>query len=142
MLSASPLVADAQQQANTIALSCDGTITDESIPTPLESTPKPIEGMGVVVNFNERTVTFMDYITSIDSTDAAAILFGREQVGPMAQVARKNGFETQIFGRIDRVSGYMDATATTAKIDHTYAPGAVTIVDHYQLRCTATKPAF
>jgi hypothetical protein len=37
--------------------------------------------MGVVVNFDERTVSFLGYVARINEVDAANVSFGGKQIG-------------------------------------------------------------
>jgi hypothetical protein len=48
--------------------------------------------MGLVVNLDERTVSFMGWVAPINLLDAASIQFGGGEIGPGAQIAAKAGY--------------------------------------------------
>jgi hypothetical protein len=76
-----------------ITLSCDGTFTNV--------TPEPMEKMGVVVNLDERTVSFAGYVARFKEADPGSIAFFGTQDD-----------EIGIMGVIDRITGHMDAMIT------------------------------
>ena len=128
-----------------ITLSCNGTRTDTSSTSlPIDREPKPVEKMGVVANFNERTVSFMGFVAPISSDDAASVNFDGEQLGPVAQIASKAGYATRIDGYLDRVTGHMIADISTYPIEK--SSDSATILggtkDHYDALCKATNRAF
>ena len=55
-----------------ITMSCDGTLTSRVD----NVKPEPMKKMGVVVNLDERTVSFLGYVAHIKDVDAANITFG------------------------------------------------------------------
>jgi hypothetical protein len=139
----------AQQQAaaendpKIVTLSCDGTITDtSSTPIPTDRDPKPIEKMGVVVNLNERTVSFIGFIAPISTVDAAAINFNGELIGPVAQIGNKEGYTTRIDGILDRVTGHMAADTMTYTTKKLSDPNSIVIRGHYDVLCKATNRVF
>jgi hypothetical protein len=119
-----------------ITLSCDGTVTDTRSPTDRQP-PKPIEKMGVVVNLNERTVTFQGFVAPIASVDAARINFNGKQI-------EKTGYYTQrIDGTLDRVTGHMIADAMTLPTTDTRDRDHFDDTqDHYDVLCKATNRVF
>jgi len=126
-----------------ITLSCNGTITDKTTNTPLpaDHQPKPVE-MGVVVNLDEQTVSFEGYVVPINSVDAAIITFGGEQVGPIAQLARSQGYRQVIRGSLDRVTGHMDANTNQYPTKQPYDPNTIVVSDQFDVVCKAAKPVF
>jgi hypothetical protein len=125
-----------------ITLSCDGKITDTS-GLSVGHDLKPVEKMGIVANLNERTVSFMGFIASISTVDAAAINFNGEQLGPAGQIASEVGLKMRIDGILDRVTGHMVADVWTYKKgadDPASLLGDVT--NHYDVLCKATNRVF
>jgi hypothetical protein len=121
-----------------VTLSCDGTlttttITNSKVDPPLTPSPQQMQKVGVVVNLDERTVSFLD-VARINDVDAANVDFGSTQTG------RYEGFNIGIRGTIDRVTGYMDATATTT--GSKALPGYNAVESHYEMLCKATNRVF
>jgi hypothetical protein len=83
------------------ALSCDGTVDVTGW-----SKPQPTERMGVVVNLEDKTVSFKGWAARINYVDAAHIQFGGKQLGQQIE-----GVDITITGYIDRVTGHMTASA-------------------------------
>jgi hypothetical protein len=122
-------------ETKVIAMSCDGTLTDTSHGDP-HGKQEPMQKMGVVVNLNERTVSFLGYVARINDVNAANIKFGGPQIG-----GHHEGFDISIMGSVDRVTGHMDATTTT--LDPTKKPSdpnAVTF--RYDVLCKMTTSLF
>jgi hypothetical protein len=124
-----------------ITLSCDGSVTDKSSPPtlPTDRDPKPIEKMGVVVNLNERTVSFQGWVVPISIADAAAINFNGEQIGPVGQIARKEGYTTRIDGILDRVTGHMALSTMTYRTKELSDPNSVITRDYFDVLCKAAN---
>jgi hypothetical protein len=125
-----------------ITLSCDGTFTDT---TYRDANPEPMKNMGVVVNLDARTVSFMGYVARIKDVDEANISFGGSQIGE-----HKEDYRISITGDIDRVTGHMIATTTTSDPTPTTRRGdddlekflpAGTIF-HYDVLCKVTNRLF
>jgi hypothetical protein len=76
----------------------------QTIPGGTEQLPK----VGVIVNLNEGTVSFLGYVAHINSADAAYVQFGGKGIGVQFEGAKIN-----IMGEIDRVTGRMEATFGT-----------------------------
>jgi hypothetical protein len=93
-----------------IALSCDGTFKDTMLSS--DARPEPMERMGVMVNLDERTVSFGGYVARIKEADSANIAFGGMQVDD----ERDPFFKIGIMGDIDRVTGHMSATVRIASL--------------------------
>jgi hypothetical protein len=87
----------AAAEPKVITLSCDGTVHDTK--------DEPLQKMGVVVNLDERTVSFGGYVVPSVNVDAAYITFDYNK--------KQSGFESQISGDVDRVTGDMHAQAIT-----------------------------
>jgi hypothetical protein len=121
----------AENEPKVITLSCDGTVTRTTYPIPMSDTSQPVQNMGVVVNLDERTVSFMGYVAPMNYVDTANINFGGQQTGRLFP-----GFGTATIGGIlDRVTGHMTAKATTSGT-HT------TVVDDYDVLCKVTNRRF
>jgi hypothetical protein len=124
-----------------ITLSCNGKIIDTG--SAVDHDPKPIEKMGVVANLRERTVSFMGFIASIGTVDAAAINFNGEQLGPAGQIAGKAGLTIRIDGILDRVTGHMVADVWTYKKGADDPASLLSdVTDHYDVLCKATNRVF
>jgi hypothetical protein len=127
-----------------ITLSCDGTVADTttSAPMPIDNQPKPIEKMGVVVNLNERTASFQGWTVPISIADAATINFNGDDIGPVGQIAAKEGMTHRIGGILDRVTGHMTADTMTYPTKKLSDPASVIIRYHYDVLCKATNRVF
>ena len=110
-----------------ITMSCDGTVTD---PLLTNDKPKPVEKIGVVVNLDERTVSFMGYVARINAIDAANISFGGKQPEP------NSDFIATISGDIDRVTGSVEATIKPTDPSLSY------FRTHYSLLCRLNNRLF
>jgi hypothetical protein len=102
VLLALTLPADAQQQGSTITLSCNGT-SKLTATAAADLKPDPITNLGIIVNVAEHTVTFMDYVTPINSVSATQVSFIGQQT-PVVSGMKLKPFT--ISGSIDRVTGY------------------------------------
>jgi hypothetical protein len=91
------------------SLLCDGTMTDAQ--------PEPINKMGFVVNFADRTVTFGGYVAEIDGVDDTYISFRGERELSIASVPNGNVVVT---GHIDRGTNAVSATTKTSAAAFTY----------------------
>lgn len=116
----------AAAESNVIRLSCEGTTTHDDT-----NKVEPVQKMGVVVNLDERTVSFLGYVVPSDSitVDAAIITF---------EYTTKNydtGFESHISGDIDRITGDMDAPVITFNDEKPLSELKDTL---YQVHCKAT----
>ena len=120
-----------------ITLSCDGTLTYTHITDskPYPGTAEQLQKVGVVVNLDERTVSFLGYVARISDVDAANINFGGKQIGRVDE-----GVKIGIMGEMDRVTGQMDAMTTTET--PTTLPGYNALQSHYELSCKATNRVF
>ena len=115
-----------------VTLSCDGTATEQTSLLSKFSAPDPIK-MGVVVNFEERTVSFLDYVVPLGKVDAAEVEFGGQQIGDTA------GIDMAAGGDIDRVTGHMTARASTRMTDQ---PTETTRVVVFDVLCKVTNRLF
>jgi hypothetical protein len=109
-----------------ITLACDGTLTDTSSSTavPVDHQPKPMEKLGVVVNLNAGTVSFLGWNVPISTVDPATIGFGGNDVGPVGQITDKTGYTSRVDGTLDRVTGRMVADAMTYETKNSPIPPA------------------
>jgi hypothetical protein len=120
-----------------ITLSCDGTLTDTSLTSvPMDHQPQPIEKMGVVVDLNERAVSFNGWVAPISSVDAASINFNGV-VAPAAQ-----GYTQRVDGYLDRVTGHMLADTMTYETKRLSDPNTALTRDHYDVLCKTTNRVF
>jgi hypothetical protein len=107
-----------------ITLACDGKATtgDKS---------EPIDKMGLVVNFTERTVSgFGGIVAPIGMVDAAQISFGGTgDLTLPGDGGGKGGIS--VIGDIDRVTGAVVATTMTTAL-----------TTSYELLCKVTKRLF
>jgi hypothetical protein len=137
--------AAAENDPKIVTLSCDGTVTDKTssapIPTDINHDPKPIEKMGVVVNLNERTVSFQGWTVPISIADAATINFNGEEIGAVGQIAAKQGLTHRIDGILDRVTGHMAADTMTYETKKLSDPNSSIVRAHYDVLCKATTQA-
>jgi hypothetical protein len=118
-----------------ITLSCDGTSSTRSGLVD-DAKPEPTGKVGVVVNLDERTVSFLGYVARITDVDTANINFGGPQIG-----GNYNGYSIGITGNLDRVTGHMIATTTTSDpTQRPYDPNMV--MAHYDVLCRATNRVF
>jgi hypothetical protein len=129
-----------------ITLSCEGTVTDKTswapIPTDIDHDPKPMGKMGVVVNLNERTVSFQGWTVPISIADAATISFNGDEIGPVGQIAAKEGLTYRIDGTLDRVTGHMTADTMTYETKKLSDPTSSIVRAHYDVLCKATNRVF
>jgi hypothetical protein len=118
-----------------VVLSCDGTVTDTTMTKIPETSPpqqqEQIQKAGVVVNLDERTVSFLDYVAHINDVDAAFIVFGERKPD--------EHFDIGFRGEIDRVTGYFEATTTTSKKG---SPIDTLWQTRYEMLCKATNRVF
>jgi hypothetical protein len=114
-----------------ITMSCDGTYADTMNREQQESVQK----MGLVVNLDERTVSFVGYVARIDQVDAANIHFGGEQIG-----GRNVGLSIGMMGDVDRVTGHMKATIITS--DPKKQPDPNPVVSTFDVLCKAANRVF
>jgi hypothetical protein len=84
-------------EPSVITLSCDGRLTDTRVGS---AKPQPINGMNMVVNFADKTVSFSGHSAGIDKADIARISF--------------SGENDAVHGEIDRVTGATWATTASA----------------------------
>ena len=99
LLAALPLCAAHGQQLNSITLWCQGPsmVADNA-------GPDPITGGGMVVDFQERTVSFNSFHVPIARADGAMVLFRGEQA------SRYEGLRLTVDGSIDLVTGGVSLT--------------------------------
>jgi hypothetical protein len=91
----------AQQQQNSIILSCNGTSKLTAI-NPSEVKPDSITNLGIIVNQADRTVTFMDYVARVTLISATLVSFSGRQT-PVVFGVKKPFI---IDGSIDPVTGH------------------------------------
>jgi hypothetical protein len=92
------------QAVETITLSCDGKITNGDVKG------DPVNKVGVVVNFLNRTVSFNGYVVPITKVDEANVAFdGRTNNGSVDGMS----ISTHVSGSVDRVTGAVIAETIT-----------------------------
>jgi hypothetical protein len=90
--------ANAQQ---TITLSCDG-VSKLMATSAGDLKPDPINRLGIIVNFTDRTVRFSDYVIPISGVTGNVISFVARQA-PLLRGLKLKPFTVE--GAIDRVTG-------------------------------------
>jgi hypothetical protein len=111
-------------EATVISLSCDGTITSGG-----RDEKQSVQGMGLVVNFAEHTVSGFDVVAHIDRTDDASVSFSGESSAPL-------GGSSVVRGDIDRVTGAAWAKTTLVKDQRIIAS------HNWDLVCKVTNRVF
>jgi hypothetical protein len=98
-----PFAAHGEQPAS-ITLSCGGTgaLSDNTISDP--ANPDPITGGGMIVDFQERTVSFNAFHVPIERADATMVVFRGEQT------TRFEHLRLIVDGSIDLVTGGVSLT--------------------------------
>src|ERR1700676_4908082 len=100
LLVALPLVPVGAQQPTSIAVSCSGT---RKLMTAGDDTkPDPVTNLGMIVNFGERTVSFLSYHIPFERVDNTMVLFHGTQAMSYAGTKLK---PITVDGSVDRVTG-------------------------------------
>lgn len=95
-----PLVPVRAQQPTSITLSCSGT---SKLMTAADDTkPDPVTNLGMIVNFGERTVSFLSYRIPFERIDNTMVLFHGTQAMSYAGTKLK---PVTVDGSVDRVTG-------------------------------------
>ncbi len=129
--------AQAGNEPRVITLSCNGTLTytmirdSRSLPE-MSPPPEQIKKVDVVVNLDERMVSFLGYRARIGDVDAAHINFGERLIRHYEE------FGVNFWGEIDSVTGRFDATAATLRSSATL-PDYNALEAHYEMLCTETN---
>ncbi len=129
--------AQAENERKVITLSCDGTLTytmirdSRSLPE-MSPPPEQIKKVDVVVNLDERMVSFLSYRARIGDVDAVHINFGERLIRHYEE------FGVNFWGEIDSVTGRFDATAATLR-SSTTLPDYNTLEAHYEMLCKKTN---
>ena len=100
LLAALSLVPVQGQQPTSITLSCNGT--SKLMTASDDAKPDPVTNVGMIVNFQERTVTFNSYRIPIERADSTMVLFHGEQAMSYAGTKLK---PVTVDGSVDRVTG-------------------------------------
>lgn len=101
LLSSLPLVPVAAQQPTSITLSCNGT--SKLMMAGDDTKPDPVTNLGMIVNFGERTVSFLSYHIPFERVDNTMVLFhGTTQAMSYAGTKLK---PVTVDGSVDRVTG-------------------------------------
>jgi hypothetical protein len=113
-------------EPGTLTLACRGTATSPDV------TPVPIS-MGVIVNFSAQTVRFgspeLDsFPVTIDAMNDVTISFSGKEL--------RVGVDLYIIGRIDRVTGDMEAIYTMSFKRNTV------VTTNYALKCRPAQRLF
>lgn len=90
-------------ETNLLVFACDGQITSTMI---TNAKPETANNIGVVVDPNNRTVSFNGYTVPIDRVDATTVSFA----GDTFSVYRGFKSPMSVSGTIDRITGAMQAT--------------------------------
>jgi hypothetical protein len=116
-----------------ITLSCNGTLTETMFGQ--EQPPEQMDNVGVVVNLDERTVSFLGSVVHIHNVDAAYMNFSETEHDEL--------FDVFTMGEIDRVTGYFEATRNTLMKSSTKESGySSEETAHYKMLCKATSRVF
>jgi hypothetical protein len=115
----------AVNEPKVITLSCDGMLTPTHGANK-PAMPQPAQESTVIVNLDDQTLFFLNYVTPIEGVDGASISFGGKQIVDY-------GFNVAISGNIDRATGRMDATLIMS--DPMQPSDANTVTIHYDLVC-------
>jgi len=100
LLAALPLTAVGAQQPTSITLSCSGT--SKSMVASDDVKPDPVTNLGMIVNFGERTVSFLSYRIPFERIDNTMVLFHGTQAMSYAGSKLK---PVTVDGSVDRVTG-------------------------------------
>jgi hypothetical protein len=130
--------AAAENEPRVITLSCDGTVTDTHITESkrFSDAAEVLPKVGVIVDLDKRTVSFLGYVAPITSVDPAYVGFAGEHIG----VVQTKGTKIYIMGEIDRITGRIDATVTTET--PTTLAGYNAVESHYEVSCKPTRRVF
>ncbi len=123
----------AENEPKVITLSCDGTVTETvvGLGASSDAKPQPMQKVGVVVNLNERTVSFGGFVARVTDVDAANIHFAGSLI--------RNTYPTSIVGDIDRVTGHMFARTEVSDLK----PASESVeINSYEMLCKATDRVF
>jgi hypothetical protein len=93
------------QQPTSITLSCSGT--SKLMTAAADAKPDPVANAGMIVDFQERTVTFASYCVPIERADSTMVLFHGKLA--MSYTGAKPKPVT-VNGSVDRVTGAANMT--------------------------------
>jgi hypothetical protein len=88
------------QQPASITLSCSGT--SKQMTAGDDTKPDPVTNLGMIVNFGERTVSFLSYNIPFERVDNTMVLFHGTQAMSYAGTKLK---PITVDGSVDRVTG-------------------------------------
>ncbi|MCK1491290.1 hypothetical protein IVB14_12905 [Bradyrhizobium sp. 180] len=114
--------ASAQEQGNTITLSCNGT-SKFTATVAADLKPEPITNLGIIVNAANRTVTFNDNVIPIRTMTATLV-----------------GFSSQYAKGRPTISGGIDRVTGSAEVDWWYEN--VGNNSHWELTCRPATRLF
>jgi hypothetical protein len=106
------LMPAAAQQPTTITLSCNGT--SKLMTAGDDTKPNPITNLGMIVNFGERTVSFMSYHIPFESIDNTQVLFHGTQA---RNYEGSKLTPVTVDGSVDRVTGAASVTFTFVRFE-------------------------
>jgi hypothetical protein len=98
------------QQPTSITLSCSGT--SKLMTAGDDTKPDPVTNLGMIVNFGERTVSFLSHHIPFERVDNTMVLFHGTQAMSYAGTKLK---PVTVDGSVDRVTG---ATSVTFLNEH------------------------
>jgi hypothetical protein len=119
----------AAQTPTVIALSCDGTMQQDTA-----DTREQVTKLGLVINLAEQTVVGFGIAAYIDLIDASSIEFSGE--GPIVDRGSEIG-TLFAMGAIDRVTGIVSATTT---LTSQRSQKTVTATTYYLVCNVADRP--
>jgi hypothetical protein len=111
LLAAWPLTAVVAQQPTSITLSCSGT--SKLITAGEDTKPDPVTNLGMIVNFGERTVSFLSYHIPFERIDNTMVLFRGTQAMSYAGSKLK---PVTVDGSVDRVTGAASVEFTHERV--------------------------
>jgi len=99
------------QQPSSITLSCSGT--GKLMIAADDSKQDPINNVGMVVDFQSKTVTFDNYKVPIERADSTMVLFRGSVTMTYANTRLK---PVQVDGSVDRITGSASVTFTHERV--------------------------
>jgi hypothetical protein len=114
LLATLPLSTVGAQQPTSITLSCSGT--SKPMTAGDDTKPDPVTNLGMIVNFGERTVSFLSYHIPFERIDNTMVLFRGTQAMSYAGSKLK---PVTVDGSVDRVTGAASVEFTHERVGDT-----------------------
>jgi hypothetical protein len=111
LLAAWPLAAVGAQQPTSITLLCNGT--SKLMTAGDDTKPDRVTNLGMIINFGERTVSFLSYQIPFESIENAMVLFHGTQAMSYAGSKLK---PVTVDGSVDRVTGAASVEFTHERV--------------------------